>query len=390
MIELLRKKLTELFDSLLDPVWRWILSRSWVSRLLILLVLLSGAIAATEWRRFLETGQWMIAVAQATLFGDLRIPLSTSEQTRMKASTGRLIGSLEVDAVRLSQQSVDSWAAAQTAVALSGTTRVQNKSLAELVRGMKEPGCACLKERKDGNLPPHIPASAWGLVALSRLGEVPSNNDLGFLLKTQSEQGGWWGVFPTKDEKSASTFATAWAILALHKHAGNRRLNENLRARLKSAVNRGRAWLIGSREEGRARWKDYPKYGHGKESLSLSGLAVHALNQTGSGDLTDINERWVQDLPVALPNAGACEQAFVYVPTDRGRQLDAFCQLVVPWLLIGTTDVYASSSVFDRGTIVHWMNKQLAESKLLESDTIIEDWKRAELAFSLRYVLGDY
>jgi len=389
MIELIRGKLVELFNSLIDPLWCWILSKSWFTRCVVFILILGVAAGWVHLESLLDWGRWAVSVARVAFSATARPPFTSARTTDLEATTSRLISRLEVDLVRLSDQVMEPWATAQTVAALTGTSKADRTKLLEALHRTEHVDCSCWKERNDGDFPPHIPASAWALTALSDLGETANNSQLNFILNAQGETG-WWSVFPTNDQRFASTFATAWGMIALDKQV---RLPHFVSARkpsIESAIKKGRAWLLSARESGRARWKDYPYSASGKESLSISGLAMHALHATHENDLSDLDKQWLKEIPTALPDAGFCEHAFIWVTTASGSpsRLDSYCQLVVPWLLIGTADVYSSSSVWDRGTLLRWLDRAIPDSRISDADTEVEDWKRAEITVSLRYVLG--
>ena len=151
--------------------------------------------------------------------------------------------------------------------------------------------------------------------------------------------------------------------------------------------------MLQHREQGSARWKNYPLWEIGEVSLSLSGLVIHALHQTASGDkseLRELNENWIAELPEQLPAAGKCEIPYAWINSKEGAEQDTICQLVVPWLIIGTVDVYNMSSLKNKVRLSCWMEQALLHSGISNSDTVFEDWKKSEIALSLRYLLGEF
>ena len=117
--------------------------------------------------------------------------------------------------------------------------------------------------------------------------------------------------------------------------------------------------------------------------------ALHQTVETDGQELSDLDEDWIRELPDNIPLAGACEIPYVWIRSQDGNYQDTFCQLTVPWLIIGTVNIYSKSAWKDRLRINCWLEKLLSDGQIFRSDAVIESWKRSEITIALRFLLGD-
>jgi hypothetical protein len=137
-----------------------------------------------------------------------------------------------------------------------------------------------------------------------------------------------------------------------------------------------------------SRWKGYPLLRNGKASESVSGVVLHALHQTVPKQLHQIDEEWLDNLPAGTISASDVENPYFYFMTKDGYANDDFVQTRLPWLVIGTVDAYDNGSIIQRGRALAWLERALDQVSVLTADTAPDDWVRAELLYSIRYVLA--
>ena len=142
-----------------------------------------------------------------------------------------------------------------------------------------ESACNCWQESPYVTSLPNVAVSGWVLFALAELDLPATESEVRFFLTEQNKPHGWWSVFQARDdEANASTFGTAWALLGLQNQRRKKLIPNVLVDDTSNAIRKGFSWL--SRQENRTRWKDFPSHPKGAISLSLSGLAMHALSLT--------------------------------------------------------------------------------------------------------------
>ena len=135
-----------------------------------------------------------------------------------------------------------------------------------------------------------------------------------------------------------------------------------------------------------ARWKNYPNLNHGaKESESISGLVLHALNLALGEEVRTINSNWLETLPDRIVQANDGESYYIEVPTKSGMAVDHFVQLKMPWLVVATVDAFPDGNVSERAKALKWLEDTLSTSSVAEADKE-NNWWRAEVLYALNYV----
>jgi hypothetical protein len=223
------------------------------------------------------------------------------------------------------------------------------------------------------------------LLALAQIGKPGTKEEVRFLLDEQ-HQDGWWSTFPVNHESQyASSYGTAWALLGLNGQFTKGFVDVNDARLISAAIQKASAWLLAQREQ-RSRWKDYPLLRSGRASESISGAVLHALHQTVPKKLLQIDSEWLDNLPtVAISTDDA--DPYIYFETKDGYANDDFVQIRLPWLLIGTADAYRNGSIIQRAKALAWLEEALEQRSVVTADTTPDNWWRAELLYSLRYVL---
>lgn len=385
MIDWLIKKLTQLLDTLLDPLWRRALVLPWPGRVAIL-ALLSGALLVSL---HLQRAGHYLAIASRLPTAmqhsaDKSMRLSSDYQARIADSVARLATSLESSVARINKPDYGNWAPAQLAVSLNGLPEIRPEVVSQLLQARADPSCGCWREFAQARSPRNVLVSGWVLFALGRLGLPAASEQLAFLTEAQKDEG-WWPVYPSEDrEEYASTYATAWAMLGLNEQLHRRQVPARQIEGVTEAVRRGSSWLVNHRIPDRARWYDYPFDVDRRISESLSGLVIYTLHQVGTLDLQDIDRQWLGGLPPSPPKAETCEVRNVWTDTLDGPQMEAYCQLTLPWQLIATTHAYGHGTAMQKAVAMIWVEDVLNETDILHSETIKGDWIRAETLIALR------
>lgn len=396
MFDWMKKKLEQLLDSLVDPLWQKVLALSWFGRLAILV--LSVAIFATvlHWKdahRYVAIGAKIFIV---TLHGDHGgIPLSNSYLERVKESISRLTISLEADLanriVSGNMAEPGAWTPAQVVVALNGITPSDShQSIVTFFRNRQDPACFCWREFMQQESPRHILASAWVLLALAQLNAPILPDEVRFMLNMQSGEG-WWPMYPSLGRQDyASTYTTSHSLLAL-----NEILRQNLITSpelikaVTNAIRKGSGWLVSTRSPSQARWWDYPYSGNREISEGISGLVIHTLHRLGKTGYIELDRLWLEELPSTLPMVGDCGLYPVWATTLDGDQVDISCKLPLVWLLAGTVDSYRNGTVYQKAKTIVWVETVLDKTNILNSETISTVWKRAEILISLKHLLAN-
>src|SRR5262245_16029397 len=222
-----------------------------------------------------------------------KIPLSQGAQRRL----GDLIKTLQSDhAIELKrrdlgiEQGYNTWAVAQTVVALADTVQVEAPAIQRFFEASLDKDCSCWRETPQAQ--PHTGATGWTVFSMSKMGSKAPPQALAFLLSLQSPDG-WWPLHPAKLEpKSASTYATAWATLALCSQLLLHDAADPAAAKIKFAVDNSLNWLEKNQIAQSARWMDYPANTPSLKSTSVSGLVIHVMQQCGHVDAR-VHRAWL-------------------------------------------------------------------------------------------------
>jgi len=338
-INLLTSKADELLGTLVEPIWRRILALSWLGRFAVLLVMLGLTLGFTYREQATASAEVLANVSKVFWAQDSPVPLNTSLLNQVHETASRIAITLAKD-VDPPAAGTSPWAIAQATAASHRLIEIDRESLAKFFRDSAEPSCRCWKEIPDQSHPLNIPVTAWVIFALAEINKPATSEEITFLLNEQQSEG-WWSVFPIPKGYSdyASSYATAWAVLALHNQLAKKLISDSDAARAREAVSRGASWLLTKRGEA-ARWKDYPQDPAGKISESISALVVYALHSTTPNGLRSIEKDWLDNLP-SVPSAGEAENDYHWV----GNNLDAFVQIKLPWMLIATASAYQSGGI---------------------------------------------
>jgi hypothetical protein len=281
----------------------------------------------------------------------------------------------------------NSWAIAQMAVALGEASPVPASDVRETYEKTLDEGCWCWRETPQAQ--PHTGATGWVVFSMSQLGMKTPQPTLDFMLKMQSPEG-WWPLYPAKLEPSnASTYATAWAALALCSQLQLRPSDGDDDASVASAkfaVENALNWLAKNEVVRAARWVDYPANTSSRRSISISGLVIHVMNQCRYTEgLGALHQHWLDALPFEVTNANTTEASNADIFLDKGLEFDRTRHYVLQWTLIATVDAYLSGNLAQRAAAVQWIERILKPT-LLGPEVRSQRWVAAELLFALNYL----
>jgi hypothetical protein len=384
MITYLGKKFEQLLDTLLEPVWQKILRASGLTRFSLLL-LAAAIIASVTYPAVVGSAAANLYYAARGVFSDTRaLPLRAQTISKLRASTNRLALLVRSDLASL--DAATPWSTAQALYAIGGKADIDPERLTTFIRGGRDAGCSCWVEIPSTTTDQCIFISGWVLAALAKVGVAASADEVEFLLREQHGSG-WWSTFPVRGETlSASAYATAWALLGLHEQRTRNLIPQQHVRAVELAIQNATTWLLSTREK-QARWKPYPTMMRSAASESISGVVLHALHLTAPGDVAAIDKEWLDNLPPRAVATSDHENSYVEITTARGRSIDHFVQIKLPWLLVATVDAFPNGDRVQRARATRWLENQINQESVLAADTVQHNWWRAELLYSLLHTL---
>jgi hypothetical protein len=385
MLEFLAKRIGQLVDSLLEPIWKKVLDSSWKLRALLLIVLLPVAYLLYSPKSAFVLLKTASALVRVGLSDSSRIPLSPQIQNKTREIAARLAISLDASL----DTSNDSWILAQQTLALC--RRGKNLKLAtDTIVSKFDLNCKCWWKAENRSTSPILIVSGWVLTAFACSGQPAKEEMIDYLLREQRPDG-WWGAYPVESESSyASTYSTAWALLGLHAQRGNVLTNVSLAQRVDLSLKKASSWLLAQRATG-SRWRDYPQNPLGKTSVSISALALHALHSTLSDQLDEIDSDWLEALPSKAPTVTDNDQNLIWIfiredAKHERKEEDSFVQVQLPWMLVATAEAYPNGTLLQRARALEWIEEALSQSSVRASDTLPDNWWKSELLYALDFL----
>jgi hypothetical protein len=283
------------------------------------------------------------------------------------------------------------WTEAQLVISLQGSDTINREEMALWFQD-RSGKCSCWHMwGPEDHTPDHIGATAWVLLALAQMGVRPRPDEIDFILGNQ-HVAGWWSMYPASDDPmNASTYATSFAIWSLEELLRRDLTDKSQEDRVKSAIYKGREWLEDNTVPGKkGLWKDYPHSEYGEESISVSGLALHALHRTPGPPPTANDAYWMANLPSDLPLPKDDTSSSPTVITKQfGASADSTHHLKLPWVLIGTVDAYPAGNIVQRARAARLLHQVSDRRESIRGELHGMPWLQAETLIALRYVRGD-
>lgn len=379
-----------------------LVGRRWNQRAVLGGILLIAAIVAALWiTRRVKQQALNRAAAELSLDTGLsdhlsrvlnargsEIPFGPERIDQLRGAVARIATSIHGDLDRLGESGREAWPTAQTLLAVDGVLPLDTARLTRFLAASADSACACWREIPQSGSPRNVATTGWITLALAAMRVPIGATHVAFFLSEQDSDG-WWSVFLVANRPDfASTYGTAWAMLGLSSQIDAGLLRAPDSAASAAAIARATSWLLGARESNRPRWKDYPDSRLGRESLSLSGLALHVLHRIAPSATGQVDALWLDSLPVQAPTANEAEHSLQWIDGKDGRHQDSFEQSILPWVLIGTVDAWASGTSLQRARALLWLERASLQQSVLEAETQSESWRRAELLIALKYLLA--
>jgi hypothetical protein len=378
----------QLIESVLGPVRDAILRSSWPVRALVLCSIVSAGLL---WKTALSM-DWSLVREMSVAWRHRGVlQLRASEVTKVEHAISTDLSPYLAAELRNAYSTPDkytAWTVSQMTVALLGGKEADEKTVPALLDRMRYANCHCWKVVSSEPVQ-DMASLNWVAFALAKLGQKLPSTDIAIILSNQHD--GWWPAFSsaTDDQANASTYATAWSVLALNEQM-RLGIEEPQLSEVQGMIDRGKGWLLNTKMSGKARWLDYPNAVGtlGKETIGISGLVVHVLHRLGA-DTRDIDAEWMRDLPVEIPKPGDWDAnpVFVAMPNTTWVQ-DNARQLRLPWTIIATVDAYQNGALSDQGRANKWF-RQLTNQIGPQVRTLMSSnlsWAAAELTIALRYL----
>ena len=293
------------------------------------------------------------------------VPLPEETRRAVREKAKQLAAALDRRLDRKRKLAGETWTSAQILVALGESdpataSRIDVKLIERYFRSVAGPECACWRRFPQGKHPNHLGVTSWVLWTFAQYGIPAHKSELEFLLSAQGADGGWPLFAGAQQEKFASSYGTAAAILALHEQAALQPDREQ-KKRLAAAVDRGADWLKSRVVAGRARWADYPAWPEARDDfLGVSGFALFALHRVGAWWLGSLDRDWLRELPAQAPAALRGEASAKEVHVGNRSFPDETRYYELPWAILATEEVYRNAWIFRKVRAVQWLERALA------------------------------
>jgi hypothetical protein len=390
MLGYLYKKIEQIADTLIEPLVEQVIKARWWVRLSVLLLVLI-VIGLLLYR---EAVPGWVTFAKYYY----RVRGQNSVVSSLNQSDQQMLGNAIGESTTLLRNKLDqkgsnefmnAWTSAQLMVALRGRSDLDTQDLANYIDQQMYRDCNCWREFANSN--PHIAATAWMLIAVTRIGMRENDEFLTFLLRNKKPDG-WWPIFPAEERpENASTYATAMAILALKEHLDNGLVKPQNQREVANALSGGKAWLLATQSPGEARWFDYPNVSEKKKSLSISGLVLHVLHRLDPNLNPVFDQLWLQSLPETLPVPSTFEISAHAVRIDATGTVavDHVRYYITPWIIIGTVDAFKNGTATEKVRAITAVSQILQNMHEFQRDALQFPWVGAEFLISLRYLRGE-
>lgn len=389
MLSYLQDFYKKLIITVLQPIADRIFKLPWSARFLIVLLLAAGCALAQRPEIMRDLVSYSGRFARVLVADADTIALAKPVRDRVTRARNRLMLANTNDIHLIDTDGLTGWSAAQTLLSIGqpGKASEHDIKLINHIRARQLPACHCWAELNDeSEKKAWTFISGWVMAALASKGVPATDSELGFLLNQQNPDGSWSSIPRKELDEFKSVSATSWAVIGLRKLLDAKLIAKpELAARASGAVQRGAVWLMRTRQAN-ARWKPYPELGSSTISVSISGLAMHALHLSGHGDMTDFDKEWLDHLPASPVPASLAETYYVEIKRGGTLQIDHFMYLNMPWTLIATTDAYHNGGIFQKTRALTWMEETLLHDSVKNADAEQGNWWRAELLIAINHL----
>lgn len=240
----------------------------------------------------------------------------------------------------------------------------ERQSAVTALLGAIEPSCHCWIFGSESTHAPHVPSTAWSLLALARLKAPPPATVFESLLASQRTSGAW-SMHGGPESEFGSTYATALALLALQELVNTDVMERNQRVKAKRAIERGHRWLVTRPGLGAARWSDYPDAEARPMYPSISGLALYTLHHLGRDDearLRTLDRSWLRSLPSTPPPWDSVEISHDLRVYAQGPVPAGIAYRTWPWMVLGTISAYPNGTIRQQHRAAGWLQRAVRTS----------------------------
>ncbi|PPD29327.1 MAG: hypothetical protein CTY20_06615 [Hyphomicrobium sp.] len=382
----------------LTSVLSFLLKLSWIGRVMTLGV--AGAISFAAQDLIRNPDEFTNRVGQAQAYHRLgsaapgEMPLSAEAEANLDRMIKQIADHMAYELKNSKWTAATGfvpWTVAQMTVATAGLVELNKPVIENFVLKTMDTACGCWHEL--GDKPEHIGVSGWVLYSLGQVNLSVPEPAVGFLLANQSEDG-WWPIYPSlPNDRHASTYATAWALLGLEKYVARGKAglqgDEKTIAAATAAIQRGVRWLKKTRVAGEAHWYDYPSYHTKIQAIGAAGHVLFVLHQFSREDeLTQVNRLWMKTLDTRVLTAEESDSSDGYIQRKAGEMaIDGTRHLRLPWSLIATVKAFPSGTRWEQARALAWIERVLRRDLLTES-VLSRTWVTSELLLALRELRG--
>jgi hypothetical protein len=294
------------------------------------------------------------------------------------------------------------WVAAQVAVALSGLNLPNRKpinpeNVVFWLNRTRSDDCGvensyCWKEGlNDDARRASVGVSAWVIYAKAHLGAAAEPQEIKFLLSMQNRNDDSWPMLPCRGPNSGSTYATAWAMMALGEQSRRGLIEEPMLARVNDSMRAGLFWLESQKRPENGLWWSYPGKGWpGEISVSNSGLTVHVIHEYEHEPLQEVEQKWMEGLSGRRAYAYGAETFNSWVCSEENLQRDFTRYMVLPWQLVATVDSYSRGNIAERARAIKLVESIVLEREKLQEEIKQEYFVAAEILIALRHLRESY
>ena len=371
---------------------------SWLGRIMTIAV--GGALSFAAQDLIRNPDEFSSRIGQAQAFQRLggaasgELPLSAEAEANLDRMI-KQIGDHMAFELKNSKWDVSQgfvpWTIAQMTVAVAGLEELNKSAIERFVLNTMDRGCGCWRELSDK--PEHVAASGWVLYSLGHVNIDAPEAAIDFMLATQSAEG-WWPIYPsTANDRHASTYATAWALLGLDKYRARSKAGlENGAERTQKvteAIQRGVRWLRRTRVPEEARWYDYPSYHTKIRAVGLAGLVHDVLHRFSRDDeMVPVDRLWMKTLDTRVLSAEETDSSDGYILRTNGQvAIDGTRHIRLPWSIVATVEAFPRGTRWEQARALAWIERILRRDILSES-VMSRHWVTSELLIALRRLKG--
>jgi len=171
-MEYIQGKFMQLADSLVAPVWAWVMARSWMFRSCVLVL---GGVIVLSWHKpGIVTENYRLGISTLKVaMADGGLALDSDTKAKLSSTTQRLEKTVKADLMNLA--GLEPWSIGQAIVAVEEgeqpTRPVFAQKAISLIRSHETDGCFCWAEvprKQTDEMCTFI--AGWVMLAFSRLG----------------------------------------------------------------------------------------------------------------------------------------------------------------------------------------------------------------------------